>query len=210
MQLKLYHYWRSSSSWRVRWALGLKNLDCELVPINLLENEQKSEDHLKRNPLGNVPVLEVRDQRTFYIADSITIIEWLEEIQSIPSLLTTDVYQRARIRQLANIVASGIQPIQNLKIMMHFSDNKEKRNEWSQYWIREGLNAYEALVKESAGKFSVGDSVTLADLCLIPQCYNAIRFDIALTEFPIIHQIWENAMETIACKASAPEVYKPQ
>ena len=212
MQFRLYHYWRSSSSWRVRWALALKKIACEFVPINLLEGEQKSEAHCKRNPLGTVPVLEViRDQKvsdTFWLAESTAIIEWLEESTPKPKLIPGDSFERARIRQLAQIINAGIQPIQNLKVMVLYSEEQEKRNEWSRHWIREGFRAYEALVKKTAGKFSMGDQITMADLFLIPQCYNAARFSLPMEEFPTIARIHTNAMETKECQATAPEQFK--
>lgn len=113
---KLYHYWRSSSSWRVRWAMAYKNIPCEFLPINLLENAQRSEDHLARNPLGYVPVLAIQEAGlpVRYLAESIAIIEYLEEMHPSPSLLPGDAFQRAQIRQLAEVINAGTQPLQNL------------------------------------------------------------------------------------------------
>src|SRR5688500_17347222 len=115
MKLKLYHYWRSSSSWRIRWALAHKAVACEYIPVSLLDGESESEEHLSRNPLGFVPVLEiVRSGATpFYLSESMAILEWIEEMHPNPTLLPGDAYQRARIRQLAEIIASDTQPLQN-------------------------------------------------------------------------------------------------
>ncbi|MDO8527379.1 MAG: maleylacetoacetate isomerase [Deltaproteobacteria bacterium] len=210
MQLKLYHYWRSSSSWRVRWAFAIKKMPCAFVAVDLLKGEQKGDAHLKRNPSGHVPVLEVEDGgKTFFLTESLAIIEWMEEIQKEPSLLPGNSFQRARIRALSEIVNSGTQPVQNLKVQKFHSSDPEKQKEWTRHWIREGLSAYENLVKETAGKFSVGDTVTMADLFLIPQCYNAKRFDVPLSEFSTIARIDAAAFQTSECQASAPDKFQP-
>lgn len=211
MKLKLYHYWRSSSSWRVRWAFQLKKIDCEFLAVDLLKGEQKSKAHLARNPLGKVPVLEIVNEKGApkFLSDSIAMIEWAEELFPDPKLLPGDAFQRARIRQLSAIIHSGIQPLQNLGVNQFYSKDPAQQKEWARHWILEGLQSYETLVKETVGKFSVGDSVTMADLCLIPQCYNAKRFDVSLEDFPTIARIFENAMQTPECQASAPEKFQP-
>jgi len=203
----LYHYWRSSSSWRVRWAMKLKKFEAEMVAVSLLDGESESEAHMKRNPLGYVPVLVLPDHT---LIESVAIVEWLEETLPTPSLFPGDPYQRAHIRALVEIVNAGIQPIQNLTVLeRHSSDEKEKK-EWSQHFIRRGLDAYEKLCSPTAGRFSVGDHITAADLFLIPQCANAKRFDIPLSEFPLLEKIFEAAMATPEAKATAPDAYKPE
>ena len=210
MQLKLYHYWRSSSSWRVRWALNLKDLEYELEHVNLLENEQKSEAHLARNPTGLVPCLRAKkDDTIHHFSESSAIIEWLEEHYHAPSLFPGDQSERALIRQLVQIINSGTQPLQNLQVMKFYSASPDERKKWAQHWIKIGLKAYETLVKDCAGNFSFGDSVTAADLFLIPQVYNANRFEIDLDVFPTIQKINDNALITDACQASHPDRYKP-
>ncbi len=212
MAYRLYHYWRSSSSWRVRWAFVLKQVPCEHTPIDLLKKEQQSPEHLKRNPSGAVPVLEITDNKNKIIgriAESTAIIEWAEENFSEPKLLPGDSLRRARVRQLSQIINSGIQPIQNLKVQQFYSENKENQKEWSRHWIRKGLQVYEAIVKETAGKFSVGSEITMADLFLIPQCYNAERYEISLKEFPTIAKINANGLATESCKAAHPDRFKP-
>ncbi len=210
-QFKLYHYWRSSSSWRVRWALATKGIECELVPINLLTNEADQPDHLQRNPLGYVPVLEVlqKDKNAWLLTESTAILEFLEELYPEPALITGDSYQRARIRQLAQIINSDTQPLQNPHVVEKFSTDPAQKLQWSQLWIRKGLQAYEIVAKGSAGKFSIGDTVTLADLFLVPQCYNALRNEISLSEFPLLERIYSHSMGTDECKKSAPEIFKP-
>lgn len=212
MSYRLYHYWRSSSSWRVRWAFAIKKISCEFLPVDLLKKEQTSPEHLQKNPAGTVPVLEILDGKkrvAARIAESTAIIEWAEESFSEPKLLPSDPVKRAKIRQLSQIINSGIQPVQNLKVQQYYSEVKEKQKAWAQHWIRKGLQTYETLVKETAGKFSVGDEITMADLFLIPQCYNAERYEVSLKEFPTIAKINANALNTEACKAAHPDRFKP-
>ena len=212
MKLKLYHYWRSSSSWRVRWALALKQVPCEFIPINLLADEESTPAHLARNPMGYVPVLEITESEGAplqFLGESVAIIEWLEELFPTPSLFHGNSFLKARSRQLAELINAGTQPLQNLNVSLHHSNDAEEQKQWNQYWIRHGLKAYETLVAETCGRFSVGDQLTLADLFLIPQCYNALRNEVPLQEFPLIEKINERALATESCKAAAPERFKP-
>eukprot|EP01039_Chlorochromonas_danica_P011448 gene11448-12802_t len=207
----LYHYWRSSCSWRVRWALEYKKIPCQYVAIDLLQGQQRSEEHLARNPVGYVPVLAVEspDHPTRYICESCAILEFLEEVHPSPSLLPGDVFQRARIRQLVQVINSDTQPLQNMTVQKEHSGDPEERTRWIRLWINKGLHAYETLAKETASSFSVGDELTMADVYLIPQLYNAMRFDIPLTDYPVLHKIHEAAMETASCQAAHPDAYKP-
>ena len=214
MRLRLYHYWRSSSSWRVRWALAIKGITAEMVPVDLLNGEVEAAPHLARNPAAFVPVLEFldgplsSDPRRRYLTESVAIIEWLEELQPAPTLLPGDAFNRARARQLAGLIYAGVQPLQNPNVMeMYSPSDPEKRKAWSQHWIRNGFRIYEEWVKSTAGRFSVGDSLSLADLCLIPQCYNANRFEVSLDEFPTIARINQEALALETCQASAPDKY---
>lgn len=217
-QYKLYHYWRSSCSWRVRWALALKNIPCEFIPVNLLTDEPESSQHLSRNPMGYVPVLELPPDPNLksgvskprYLCESVAIIEYLDEIYPTPVLIPGDAYQKARIRQLTEIINSGTQPLQNLNVSQHHSTDADEQKKWNQFWIRKGLESFEVLAKETTGTFSWADTITLADLVLIPQCYNAQRNGIELGEFPIIERIFNNAMKTESCQASAPDKFQPQ
>ncbi len=207
-KLTLYHYWRSSSSWRVRWAFFLKKISCTFVHIDLLAGENETPEHLKRNPMGYVPVLELTESRR-YLAESIAIIEWAEEEFPNPPLLPGNSFERAKIRQLAEVINAGTHPIQNLTVKEYYSQDPEKQKQWSQHWIQKGFYAYDTLVRETSGRFSVGDTLTLADLCLIPQCYNALRNEIKLEAFPTLYKIYLTALETDGYKATAPENYKP-
>ncbi|MCM0606787.1 MAG: maleylacetoacetate isomerase [Xanthomonadaceae bacterium] len=209
-KLKLYHYWRSSSSWRVRWALTLKNIPHELVAVSLLDGESESAAHRARNPLGYVPVLEI--SKGEYLFESLAIIQYLEDKYPNPSLLwrSTDSLTRAKIWQLAEIINASTQPLQNLTPQEMYSDDTEKRKSWAKHWNEVGLNAYEVICKETAGEFSVGDELTLADLCLIPQVYNSKRFDVDLSKYPTISRIYERAMREPSCIASEPSQFEPK
>ena len=208
-ELTLYHYWRSSSSWRVRWALEIKEVPCKLHTINLLENEQTHEEYLQKNPMGQVPCLQIGNT---YFSESLAIIEWLEENYPHPHLLPADPKERMLVRSLAQIIASDTQPLQNLHAQRYYSKDEKKRKEYAQYWIRRGLNAYESTLKQyssSTSNYSVGQYLTTADLCLIPQCYNALRFEVNLNEFPLIEKIYQYCINTDTCKASHPDQYAP-
>ena len=211
-QLRLFHYWRSSSSWRVRWAIRFKNLTCDYVAVNLLKNESEDKENLLRNPLGVVPTLEVQGSSSniHFLGESAAIIEWLEETYPNPSLFPSDGLLRARVRQLVQVINADTQPLQNLGVALEHSEDPEVQKKWNQKWIRKGLNAYQELLKDTSGKFSVGDHLTMADLFLIPQCYNALRNDLRLEEFPTIHKIYEEALKTDSCIASSPDRFKPQ
>ena len=210
MTLRLYHYWRSSSSWRVRWALDYKNISYQKVAINLLNQESESDSHLERNPSAQVPTLEFLSAAPIrFLSESVAIIEWLESSHPEPALLPTDPYLRARCRELTEMINSGTQPLQNLGVAQHHSPQIDEQKAWNQYWIRSGLRNYEAVVGESAGRLSLGDQLSAADLFLIPQCYNAIRFNIPLSEFPTIQRIHDYAMALPSCVSSHPDQYAP-
>lgn len=215
--LRLFHYWRSSASWRVRWGLNIKGLTPEFVPVGLLDGEVDGPAHHARNPMAFVPVLEFLDygsrtrvERPFrYMSESLPILEWLDETCPGPKLLPTDPWLRYRTRHLAEIINAGTQPLQNLEAQALAADTPEKRKTWTIHWIDKGLNAYEELVTETAGKFSLGDVPTLADLCLIPQVYNALRNDLNLGAWPTVKRIYETALQLPQCLASAPEQHAP-
>lgn len=202
----LYHYWRSSSSWRVRWALKIKKVPAREVAVDLLDGTSESEAHLKRNPLGYVPVLEIQNHT---LIESAAIVEWLDEMIPTPSFFPGSSYDRAHIRALVEIINAGTQPVQNLTVMDKYSQDEAKRLEWNQYFIRRGLSAFEKLTQSHGGEFSYGDSLTAADLFLIPQVYNALRFKVNMDEFPLISKINQNCLKLPECLGSHPDQYKP-
>jgi maleylacetoacetate isomerase len=210
--LRLYHYWRSTSSWRVRFAFAAKGIPCELIAVNLLENESEGAEHLVRNPMGYVPVLELKDAPAGaprYLAESLAIIHWAEETFTDVPLLPGDAWQRGRIWQLAELINAGTQPLVNLGVGARHSADEAEQKLWNQHWLRKGLEAYERLVRETAGRLSVGDRLTLADICLIPQCYSAARNDVRLDDYPTIRRINEEALRLESCIRSHPDRYSP-
>jgi maleylpyruvate isomerase len=205
--MKLYHYWRSSSSWRVRWAMDYKKIPCSLVPISLLDGESESETHVARNPMGYVPVLETPQG---FLTQSSAIVAWLEETHPKPSLFWGDSWNRARIRQLGAIITEDTQPVQNLPVLQLHSADTAEQKKWAQHFIRKGLGAFETLATQTAGKFSVGDELSWADLCLMPQLYNAARFEIAASEFPLLSQIGSECERLESYQSSHPSRTEPK
>lgn len=211
MKLKLYHYWRSSSSWRVRWALIHKGIACDFIHVNLLNNEQTSSEHLLKNPSGYVPALEIiHNNQKKFLAESTAILEYLEEEYPDQPLLPHASYDKAIVRQLCQMINAGIQPIQNLKVLKKISTEQDERKKWAQLWITEGFTALEKKLEETSGHYSFGNDLTLADMFLIPQCYNANRFDIPLKNFPNIHKIHSNALKLISLQKSHPDEFQPK
>nr|APH81356.1 GST zeta [Tigriopus kingsejongensis] len=170
----LYSYFRSSCSWRVRIVLALKDIEYEYRPVHLVKDggEQHQADFLKLNPMAQVPALTMGDR---ILTQSVAIIEYLEEAYPQHPILPTDPWLRAQVRQIVEIIGSGTQPVQNLSVMKMARDDPAQRVEWSHYWIRQGLSAVESVLSQTAGRYCVGDEVTMADCCLVPQIYNAER-----------------------------------
>ena len=186
MKLTLYDYYRSSASYRVRIALNLKGADYERVPINLLKNEQKGADYRARNPQGFVPMLEADGRR---LTQSLAIVEWLDATMPDPALLPADPDARAHVQALALTIAADIHPLNNLRVLKHLTGlgiYEEARDDWYRHWIREGFNALEAMAGPRAGRHLFGDAVTLADVCLVPQMFNARRFEVDLVPYPTL------------------------
>jgi maleylpyruvate isomerase len=185
----LYDYWRSSSAWRVRIALHHKRLPFERRVVNLIKDggEQHGADFIALNPSRQVPVLITDDGRP--ITQSMAIIAFLEEQFPTPPLLPADPWLRARARQLAEIVNSGTQPLQNMSVLDHAQAGGLDRNEWARHFIARGLGALETAAQETAGAFLVGDAVSVADVYLVPQLYNARRFSVDLAPLPTLLRI---------------------
>ena len=204
--LVLYHYWRSSCSWRLRWALKLKGVVCELKHINLLEGEHKTKAYLKLNPSGQVPCLKTKED---IATESLAIIEWLDELICDPKLIGGSPEKRRKIREFSYKIASGIQPIQNLGVMRAHSSQRSEQVAWAKLWIEKGLGVCEKLLEKTATKYCFGSELSLADLCLVPQVYNAKRFAVKLESYPKVQRIYDNCLETEACQASHPDQFKP-
>lgn len=207
----LHHYWRSSSSWRVRWALAHKGIAYESNAIDLLKGSQRDDEYVGKSPLGVVPCLVVDGKP---LTESVAILEWLEETHPTPALYPRDLWARARTRQLVELVNSGIQPLQNLSVNQRISPDREVHSEWARHWITRGLNAIERDLTLIAGEglsgsFSIGNALTAADLYLIPQLYNARRFNVDLAPYPRMLAIEATALATPSCVASHPDRFQP-
>ena len=202
----LYSYWRSSSSYRVRFALAVKKLSYEMVTVNLLAGEQKSDAHLSRSPTGHVPCLVV-DGRP--IIESVAIVELLEELYPDPPLFPKSPIDRARVRTIVEIVNSGIQPLQNMKVMRLVGEG-DPGKAFAKHFNEAGLAALEHLLefhsKEGVqGRYAYGDSLTAADVFLVPQFYSAKRFGVDTSKFPRVTAAAEAAMATEAARAAHPD-----
>jgi maleylpyruvate isomerase len=200
MTLRLYSYWRSSSAWRVRIGLALKGIAWEYAAVDLRAREQDSEAHRDRNPMAQVPVLElVEDGRTLRLVQSMAILEWLDERFPDPPLLPPDPDGRARVRALAEHVNSGIQPLQNAIVLRMLKEKMPGyEDEWARFFIGRGLQALERAVRDGAGRFAHGDAPGLADCYLVPQLYNARRYRVDVAPFPTLLRLEE------ACAALEP------
>lgn len=207
--LKLYDYWRSSSAYRVRIALNLKGLAYESVPVHLLRGggEQHDPGYRALNPLGLVPAL-VHEGRT--IVQSLAICEYLEESFDAPPLLPQSAADRARVRGIVQTVCSEVQPLNNLSVMQFLKTemglNDGRYAAWYAHWIARGFRAVETwLGEDAAGTFCHGDTPTLADCYLVPQVYNAERFDCDLSPYPRIREIVERCRALEPFVRAAPE-----
>lgn len=207
MRLVLYQYWRSSSSWRVRFALAHKGLAYEARVVNLLDGQQASPENRERNPLGVVPTLVV-DGRP--LSESVAIVELLDELFPEPPLLPRDPWLRARVRQLSEIINSGIQPHHNLGTIRRISSEPEAQRAWAKHWIERGLGAFEALLGQVASEYGeprycVSNELTMADVFLLPQIYQARRFGADLEAFPRTMRVHDRIALLDAAIASSPE-----
>jgi maleylpyruvate isomerase len=187
--VKLYNYWRSSASWRVRIALAYKNVAYEYRAVNLLSKENRSDEYTALNPIGQVPTLVLDDGRQ--LSQSMAILEYLEETVPRPSLLPSDPYLRARARQLAEIVNSGIQPFQNLPLIARYSEHGIDAKTTVGGDIERGLHAVQKVAEPIAGKFLVGDAPSFADVCLVPQLNAARRFGLDVASWPLLARVEE-------------------
>ena len=205
-RMKLYNYFRSSASFRVRIALHLKGLAFDYVPVHLAKGEQKKPEFGAITSEGLVPVLELDDGRR--LTQSMAIIEYLDETHPQPALLPADALGRARVRALAQIVACEIHPLNNLRVLKYLVHDlqvsDEAKNGWYKHWVRLGLLAYEAQLAEHAGTYSHGDQPSLADCCLVPQIFNAQRFDCDLSGLPRTMAVFDACMQLDAFQKAQP------
>ncbi|XP_064600343.1 maleylacetoacetate isomerase-like [Liolophura sinensis] len=197
----LYSYYRSSCAWRVRIALALKGIDYEYVPVHLVKDggQQHKEDYKTMNPMAQVPTLLI-DGLT--LTQSIAIIEYLDETRPSPPLLPSDPKDKVKVRMIAETIASGIQPLQNLAVLLQLDE--DKRPAWGNRCIDTGFQAVEAMLSQTAEKYSYGNSLTVADLCLVPQVYNANRFKVDMSKFPTISRVHDELAKLEAFKKAHP------
>ena len=203
----LYDYWRSSASFRVRIALHLKGIPFSTVAVNLLDGSQRSAAHLMRNPQGFVPALAIDGMM---MTQSLAIIEYLDSRNPAPALLPADPAEAARLRAIAYAIAMEIHPICNPSVVAHhaaaFDGSDDDRKIWMQHFIDKGLRAVEVLANHPAsGRFLHGDSAGLADIVLVPQLYNARRWDVPLDDMPRLTAIDAACRDLPAFAAAAPE-----
>ncbi len=208
MALQLYTYWRSSAAYRVRVALNLKGLEYQSLATDLMVGEHHGASYRDTNPQGLVPAL-VHEGST--IAQSLAIIEYLDEVFPQPPLLPADPLQRATVRAMAQAIACDVHPLNNLRVLQYLKSKlgrtAEDINAWYGHWIHEGFAGLERMVAQhsTAGRYCFGDEPTVADACLVPQIYNANRFKIDVDAFPRLLQINAHLTTLAPFAAAAPE-----
>ena len=190
--MKLYSYYRSTAAFRVRIALQYKGLDYEYIPVNLIQNKQLEKSYRDHNPQGRVPTLEDGDLK---VGQSMAILEYLEEKYPQPALLPKDLKARAWIRYFSQIIVSDIHPLNNSGSINFLRDQLDQPQQqitaWYHHWLRQGFDALETLLRDNLhrGPYCCGASPTFADICLIPQVYNADRFEFSMENYPLIREI---------------------
>ena len=206
----LFDYYRSSASYRVRIALNMKRVDYDSVPIDLLHGEQRDPAYSARNPQAFVPMLEVDGRR---ITQSLAIIHYLDAAHPDPALVPQDPFDRAHVAAMALTIACDIHPLNNLRVLKYLvgplGQEEAAKNAWIARWIGQGFAALEALAAERAGRFLFGDAPSLADICLVPQMYNARRFNVPLDDYPLLVRADEEAAKLEAFAAAHPDKVAP-
>lgn len=206
--MKLYGYWRSSAAYRVRIALHLKGLAFESIPVHLVKNggEQHSDAYTELNPTHLVPTFVDQDVT---LHQSIAIVEYLDDKFPTVAIYPKDSIAKAKVKALALDVACEIHPVNNLRVQQYltqqFSLQDSDKLTWSHHWMKIGFMAIEQQLKENSGKYSFGDEITMADICLVPQVYNANRFNLDMAEFPNIARVADNCNQHPAFIAALPE-----
>ena len=206
-QIVLHNYFRSSTSYRIRIALNLKNLEFTYKPVHLLKDggEQHQPKYKNLNPMSEVPTLE---HKGMILGQSMAIIEYLEEEFPNPPLLPKDLQKRARIRQFCESINSFLHPISNLKVLQYLEKNhqydQQQKDAWIAHWYPRGLNSLEIWLQKSAKEFAFGNEITYADCFLVPLVFTCQRFKVDLAHYPLILKINENCLKVEAFKKAHP------
>jgi len=203
--MNLYEYFRSSCSYRLRIALNIKGIKAEHFQINLLDGEQKTDEYKAINPQGTVPTLIDGD---IAIHQSLAALEYLEETHPTPPLLPKNADARAKVRSIALAISCNIQPLNNIGVLSYLKDemglSDEQKMQWYKHWIDKGLTSIESMLNDS-GQYCYQDYVTMADICLIPQVYNALRFECDTSNFPKIISIYNECLKLPAFDEAQPK-----
>ena len=204
--MKLYTFFRSSAAYRVRIALSLKEVEYESVFLNLPKGDHRQPDFTATNPHRTIPVI---DDDGVVLMQSLAIIEYLDSRFPDPRLIPVDPVARARVQAFAQVIACEIHPLNNLRVLSHLRTelglDEARVKKWVQHWIGESFRSLEALLAESAGRCCFGDDVTIADVFLVPQMYNARRFDCDLAPFPTVVRVADSLRALPAFARAAPE-----
>jgi maleylacetoacetate isomerase len=205
--MKLYNYFRSSASFRVRIALELKGLSYEYVPVHLVKGEHKQAAYASVSPTMLVPTLETDTGER--LGQSVAIMEYLEEIQPEPPLLPPEPFGRARVRALAQLVACDIHPLNNLRVLKYLvrelKVDEEAKNTWYRHWVRDGLEAFEReLAQLPTSTYCFGETPTLADCCLVPQIFNGRRVNASFDGLPRTMAVFDACMKLTAFQKAQP------
>jgi maleylacetoacetate isomerase len=204
--VKLYTYFRSSAAFRVRIALNLKGLEYEPAFVHLAKGEHRKPDYAKINPQALVPTLELEDGTR--LNQSLAIIEYLDETHPQKPLVPKDPLGRARVRSLSYLVASEIHPLNNLRVLQHLKralrQSEEEVNAWYRHWIADGLAKLEEELKGKTGKYCYGETPSMADCCLVPQIFNAKRYNCDLAPYPTTMRIFDACMKLEAFERAQP------
>lgn len=201
----LHDYFRSSAAYRVRIALNLKGVDYDRHAVNLVEGEQKAAEFRALNPQGFVPMLEIDGLK---LTQSLAIAVYLDQTIPEPPLMPREPADGAHVRALAMTIACDIHPLNNLRVLKYLSGlglSQEQRDDWYRHWVIEGLEALEAMAAPRSGAYLFGDAPTLADVCLVPQLYNARRFSVPIAPYPTLRRADETASALPAFAAAQPD-----
>ncbi|OKY25351.1 maleylacetoacetate isomerase [Thalassotalea sp. PP2-459] len=209
--MKLYGYWRSSAAYRVRITLNLKDIPYETIPVHLVKagGEQHQKNYVDMNPTHLVPTLE---DNGFILNQSIAIIDYLDAKYPQPAVYPSAVQDKALVQALMFDIACEIHPVNNLRVQQYLANelncSDQDKLRWSHHWMHLGFTAIEAKLSKTAGRYCFGDDITIADICLVPQVYNAKRFNLDMTPYPLINSITNNCNELPAFSQALPENQK--